>query len=413
MKRIVGPGIVFVAALFIRCDGENGVTGPIEPPGRQHDIPWPSLADSPWPMGHHDPQSTGRSPHVAGPEGKLVWKKEGLAVFSGVILDTDGTLYYESADSAMVWALYAVNSDGSLKWKSSLYTPPPPTMGTKNFTYPVLSASGTIYVISRDGNLYAINRDGSRKWALSADAPARTRGLTIGLDGTLYFVSGSGTLQAVNAGGSLKWQKFVDEGFWSGETGPPIVFSPDGEVLYVGGKTKGLYAIGLDGGIMWFTERVTNDFVSMRLVDSQGNIYAANGDTTVISFTPDGHVRWTFHEVRFPLGITMDYDGNVYFWSAGGLVSLTYDGALRWTYPIPDPFGGELVCDQEGTIYFGAGFQSGLFYAVRRDGSLKWTVSLPAALDFSPTPAIAIDGSVYAPAGSTTQGEGWGLYSFR
>ena len=31
-----------------------------KPPGYQEDIPWPSLADSPWPMFYGNPQNNGR-----------------------------------------------------------------------------------------------------------------------------------------------------------------------------------------------------------------------------------------------------------------------------------------------------------------------------------------------------------------
>lgn len=51
---------VITVFLFNRCDKsvDPVIDSSIVP---QYDIVWESLADSPWPMFHHDPQSTGRS----------------------------------------------------------------------------------------------------------------------------------------------------------------------------------------------------------------------------------------------------------------------------------------------------------------------------------------------------------------
>ena len=58
------------------------------PPGFQENIPWPSLADSPWPMADHDPQSTGRS-NLKGPITNTIdWEySDRLDLYSGFSVD--------------------------------------------------------------------------------------------------------------------------------------------------------------------------------------------------------------------------------------------------------------------------------------------------------------------------------------
>jgi hypothetical protein len=54
--------VLFLLLMLLSCK-ENPTTPSEEPkpPGYQEDIPWPSLADSPWPMYRGNPQYTGRA----------------------------------------------------------------------------------------------------------------------------------------------------------------------------------------------------------------------------------------------------------------------------------------------------------------------------------------------------------------
>ena len=72
------------------------------------------LADTPWPMYHHDLQHTGQSPYVGAQEPTLKWDffTDGYWCSSPTI-DADGTLYIGSDDGN----LYALNPDGSKKWE--------------------------------------------------------------------------------------------------------------------------------------------------------------------------------------------------------------------------------------------------------------------------------------------------------
>ena len=86
---IIFPFIFFLLTFILLSLSSCETTEPPDqnltrPPGYQEDIPWPSLADSPWPMNHHDPQSTGRSPYDGPALGQIEWQIDTLYVTAGV-----------------------------------------------------------------------------------------------------------------------------------------------------------------------------------------------------------------------------------------------------------------------------------------------------------------------------------------
>ena len=99
---------------------------------------------------------------------------------SSPAIDSDGTIYVGSEDGYRDGYLYAIDPDGSLKWKFE-------TGGSVDSS-PAIGSDGTIYVGSRGGYLNAINPDGSLKWEFKTggridSSPA------IGSDGTIYVGS--------------------------------------------------------------------------------------------------------------------------------------------------------------------------------------------------------------------------------
>ena len=75
------------------------------------------LAESPWPMFQHDAQHTGRSPFVGPETNVLKWSFATGGAFgnlSSTAIGLDGTIYAGSQDEK----LYAINPDGSLKWRT-------------------------------------------------------------------------------------------------------------------------------------------------------------------------------------------------------------------------------------------------------------------------------------------------------
>jgi len=103
---------VVFAVMLTSC--EQNPTAPNEPPkppGYQEDIYWPSLADSPWPMNHHDPQNTGRGTCIGPQEGIINWKFNGLYIEAAPVMANDSILYFTETG-----AIHSLNINSKLNW---------------------------------------------------------------------------------------------------------------------------------------------------------------------------------------------------------------------------------------------------------------------------------------------------------
>ena len=355
-------GYVLLALLVMFCTSCQKSTEPIEndklPPGYQEDIPWPSLADSPWPMNHGDPQSTGRSKYPGPMAGIIEWSIDSLDVTCGVSIGYDQTVYFNSA--GLLIGLFAANPDGSIKWRlEEVIT------NAEVSTTPLVAADETIYTGGGTlGRLFSVNSNGTIKWEFKTEGFVYLVGMNIGLDGTIYFVSGwqGGVpiLYAVNPDGSLKWSLENPDFNYSGRSG--ISFSPDGKTLYLPGTGPSVFAIDVENqhikwtfGEIWLSGSV--------LEDSEGHLYFQSqvdsinsGKASLFSLNPDGSVRWSFaHDnprfsIHSHISGTMDKNGNYYF-ALDTLYSVDYRGNLRWKLGLENVSGEPLTCDINGVVY--------------------------------------------------------------
>jgi outer membrane protein assembly factor BamB len=141
------------------------------------------------------------------PNGVVKWSCQiGFLETSSPAIGDDGTIYIGNHDRKV----YAINpKDGSIKW--SFQT------GCYIIPSPAISADGTIYV----GNAYifAINSDGSLKWIYDPPYPIPQGGgidiissPAIGADGTIYTGSFMGYVYGLNPkDGSLKWSYWTED----------------------------------------------------------------------------------------------------------------------------------------------------------------------------------------------------------
>lgn len=170
--------------------------------------------------------------YAIGPDSTKKWEKiiqgEGfLEVTESSAIDSDGTVYFGTPPF-----LYAVNPDGSIKWKSdTIYA---------SRSSPAIAPDGTIYLGSEFNALYAINPDGTTKWCYEFGdtlfAPV-TSSPAIAADGTVYVGARNKYIYAINPDSTLRWRF---------KTGGAVESSPavgsDGTV-YVGSHDGYLYAI--------------------------------------------------------------------------------------------------------------------------------------------------------------------------
>ena len=224
------------------------------------------------------------------------------AVNSSPAIGSDGTIYVGSEDSS----LYAMNPDGTLKWKFNTGIATEISGGITLSKGPINSSpaignDGTIYVGSDNGFFYAVNPDGTLKWvfstALSEDVPGQGfiqigKGAihsspAIGDDGMIYVGSDNGFLYAISPEGDLKWAY---------ETGDAISSSPaigsDG-TIFIGSEDKHFYAINPGGTFKWVFP-TTGAITSSPAIGSDGTIYVGSGDKFLYAINSNGELKWSF-----------------------------------------------------------------------------------------------------------------------
>jgi Secretion system C-terminal sorting domain/PQQ-like domain len=369
---------------------------------QQQQIPWPTLADSPWPMVSHDPQATGRSNYVGPKTPNVIWTMDmPYGILSGPALGEDETMYFGTRSILPLDTtnyFYAVNSDGSLKWEFLTGEISATTTG------PLVSADSTVYFCSQGGFLYAVGLEGQLKWKYFASSAIFQFVINIDLKGNVYFTGSNGYLYSINRNGILNWK--VDHGVGFGFRS--VVFAPDGQTLYVGAADSNFYALNQDGSIKWIYS--CNKVTITPLVDNEGNIYFipdVSGVTEVHCVKPDGTSKWIYITTEYlgadqSYGITMNANGNIYYShkllnpTRAGITSLDYNGNYRWTYDTNLPsesIKAPLICDNEGTIYFGSTWGN-YYYAISNEGELLWKLPLDG-YQVDNSGAIGSDGTLY------------------
>ena len=377
---------VVIAVMLTSC--EQNPTAPNEPPkppGYQEDIYWPSLADSPWPMNHHDPQSTGRSKYFGPKFGQIDWKLDSVYMESAASIATDGKIYFVSEDKP---GLFAVNQDGTIDWILIDGI----TLGDVKTT-PLIASGSNLYISGGfSGRFYSINTNGIINWEIDTGVSIDQVGLNIGKDGKIYFVGFdnlfNSKLFCINPSGFIEW--VYENNDILSSAAPGTSFSPDGKTLFIPGKGRSILALDIE------TQSVKWSFGKSKLrctptIDSNGYIYFVSyldtinsGNFSIFCLKPDGSIRWDY-DLGFPGSIsdsfyylegTLDREGNYYF-ATNELFSLDYFGNLRWKLLLSETevSGSSLVCDIDGNIYLNVGAFS-KYYSISKEGKVNWIVNL-------------------------------------
>jgi len=221
--------LLIFSVYFTGCDSSEPKP-PDKPPGYQEDIPWPSLADSPWPRDHGDAQSTGRSKYPGLASGSVAWTLDSVSHNCGISIAADNSIYLSTFNTfGFVAGLFKVSQNGEILW----YFDTGRTIS--NLSTPLITSDGTIIASSGYGSeMFAFSPDGTLKWRLKLDNRMAQRGINIGKDGTIYTVDWNQKLYAISQTGNVLWTLLLEENIpHPYATHAGSAFSPDGNLLYI------------------------------------------------------------------------------------------------------------------------------------------------------------------------------------
>lgn len=393
--------LLTISLLVVKCDGNPNEPIDNEDIIPQIDIPWSSLGNTPWPMYHHDPQSTGRSKFNGPMLGEIERKIPLYGVEASLALDEENNIII--ADQYDKYLLHKFDINGNVIWEKQV--------GYTQCT-PLIGIDSTLYFVSYNAKkLYAFKYNGTVRWEFDTGNKCGNIGINIGSDGTIYFVDETHTLNAVNNNGELLWQ-LTDGRFRVDSHGAPT-FSPDGNYLYVQGTNVSVIAVNVQThNVEWvFGEEGLR---SSPVVDNQGNLYfipdnyLLKDKTTLYSLSPQGIVNWTFNygfnNLYDNTEPTIDYNGNIYF-GYDTLYSVNHKGELRWQRTLNSRIVSAIVSDKNCNVYVGTsagGYPSpephtNYILAFNKVGELLWKLEIPNERNLGASPAITNDGRMVYP----------------
>ena len=346
----------------------------------------PGLAESSWPMFHHDLAHTGRSPYAGPQSPKLKWTYDPpySPGRSSPVLGADGTIYVGDGQLGQRDGnLYAIKADGTRKWRFNF--------GDPVYSSAAVAVDGTVYVGAYNGRFHAINADGTLKWEYRTGAPIHDSSPAIGPDGTVYVGSRDAHLYAFRPDGTLRWRHPV-----GGQIDSSPAVGPDG-TIYVGARfvrfVQGvLSAINPDGTTKW-RFATSSGVESSPAIAADGTVYVGSDDFNLYAINPDGTLKWSFATGSLVKSSpAIGSDGTIYVGSFdGNLYAINPDGTIKWSFATEGRVQSSPAIDANGTIYVGSDDFN--LYAINSDGTLKWSFATGSSVGTSP--AIDADGTLY------------------
>ena len=345
--------------------------------------------NSAWPMKCHDIHHTGLSPYSTAEnpyDEKWRFYLDGWVETTPIISD-DGTIYFGGCYGGLPWYLIAVFPNGTLKWRFK-------TDGLILGSSPAIDEDGTIYVGSWDSLLYAINPDGSLKWKVGSGASIGSSP-AIGDDGTIYFgtLAPGNSIIAVNPNGTIKWSYPIGDRIYS----DPCI-GEDG-TIYIGSNDQYLYAMNTNGTLKWKFMTGAEFGCSASIADD-GIIYAAGCWGNLYALYPNGTVKWKCG-ISVNSNPSIGIDGTIYI-GGENLYAVYPNGTLKWSFDLGDErwvAGLSPAISADGTIYIGYNIGipnswAGEIIAVNSNGTERWRKRIANYWVHS-SPSIAEDGTVY------------------
>ena len=345
-------------------------------------IEWPSLADSPWPVMHHDAQKTSRSPY-RGPsfESIEMVSSEALEKNASIIIGSNNTIIFTHTNISTSQTILEKHTlDGTIIWSTVVEED-----ANKNSYTSTLSSSGSIYVPGgASGTIISVDEgSGVINWSTPLGGNLHS-GISLDKDGNLYVLFGDdNSLGSLDPSGDMRWQ-IVDKNLYVALDRPPVTFSPDGNQLFCS-SVDSLYCFSSNSQLLWsYPARIPYNRI---MVNNIGDLFFYNeSDSTLTCLSSDGNIVWRLTNTELNLfrieeytAPAMDYSGNLYFVGLNTdietvVVSISSDGALRWSWNGfigPVEAISDLLCDADNVIYLAYKDTDFRVAAINYDGILK------------------------------------------
>jgi len=297
---------------------------------------------------------------------------------SYLAMGPDGTVYVGGDQY-----LYAINPDGSVRWAfpgvfsgvcegiSCVIYKPMLTVGPENLVLSVGLPSQNGYL-----TLYAINPDGTLKWKFAPNlsfSQGTIRSPGVALDpqrGAIYSILGTSpetnrnTLFALNLDGTQRWNCSIQNA---------VVFvavDPASGVVYTLNIEGHLISIDpVTGGVRWSKSLGLGGESYNPAIGPDGTIYIYN--CYFYAIKPDGTLKWALYNYPAPLTWSrfyaelyqlpdtymVDKDGTVYlalsYGSFGSVWALNPDRSHKWEWFDPKGIPTSMVVAGNGTLVVG------------------------------------------------------------
>jgi len=387
-KLIIILPVLFL--IFTSCDTTDPKPPEEKPPGYQEDIPWPSLADSPWPMFRADPQNTGRSRHqIMNSNFSIASSINSSNLYAGIVLSPNSILFNTSNPST----IYSFNKYPVTKnWEELI--------GFETNTAPLVTNKNII--TTAQNILYAFDYSGDTLWTRRVIGNyVNQRSLNIDKKGNIYLVNEQTIYQFTQDGKLLNKLSNSNISRWN-----TTAFSPDGTTLYLVGEEVSLVAFDVKSFSIKWTFGINNKALTPS-VDSYGNIYfltfSDEGNSKLFSINPEGALNWEFNfndQLNFvsPPQVIGKH-GNIYF-GLDTLYSVSFDGKFKWKIEIQVKENiiyrsaiSEITIDATENIIVGT--WDNRVIMVSKDGTIEHEVQLVNGRGL--LPVVISDDAIYAP----------------
>jgi len=200
-------------------------------------------------------------------------------------------------------------------------------------------------------------------------------GVIIGFDSTFYYTTYH-YLVAADFEGNQKWQLLIGHEL----TTTPLL-SKDSVLYIANGGLKTIYAIGLDGVVIWEYKSIANIWNLTLGIDLTGNLYFVDGDKNLNSLSKDGKLNWQLQDERFLPGQSRTFafspDGKTIYLhgSTVGLIAVDISQqVVKWTFWDTIIHSGPVV-DCEGNIFLfpdGVSERDNYFFSLKPTGEIRW-----------------------------------------